>query len=112
VRYLMIHWIDQAVLESPDIAAVERDALAWAQNMNERGVRLQGEPLESPREAATVRIRDGELLVSDGPFAETKEQIAGFDVIECDSMEEAVAIAATSPAGRIGAFELRQLSVG
>ena len=54
-----------------------------------------------------MRVRDGEVLLSDGPFAETKEQVAGFDVIECASMDEAIEIAARHPTAKVGTFELR-----
>ncbi len=56
-----------------------------------------------------MRVRGGEVLVSDGPFAETKEQVAGFDVLECASLEEAVEIASRHPTATIGTFELRPL---
>jgi hypothetical protein len=59
--------------------------------------------------ATTVRVREGELLVSDGPFAETKEQMGGFDIIECASVDEAVEIAARHPAAASGAIEVRPL---
>jgi hypothetical protein len=107
MRYLMIHWIDEAVLA--ESAAIESEVEAWTDEMDRRGVRLQGEPLRSVSEAATVRKRRDDVLVSDGPFAETKEQIAGFDLIECASMAEAVEIASRHPTARIGTFELRQI---
>jgi len=56
-----------------------------------------------------VRVRDGELLVTDGPFAETKEQIGGFDVLECASVDEAITVAARHPTVLTGTFELREL---
>lgn len=107
MRYLMIHWIDEAVLA--ESGAIESEVEAWTAEMDRRGVRLQGEPLRSVSQAATVRIRAGNVLVSDGPFAETKEQIAGFDLIECASMAEAVGVVSRHPVARIGAFELRQV---
>lgn len=107
MRCLMIHWIDEAVLA--ESAAIESAVEAWTAEMDRRGVRLQGEPLRSVSEAATVRIRSGDVLISDGPFAETKEQIAGYDLIECASMAEAVEIASRHPTARIGTFELRQI---
>ena len=108
MRYLVIHWIDEAALD-PESGATESEVEAWTAEMDRRGVRLQGEPLRRVSQAATVRIRGGDLLVSDGPFAETKEQIAGFDLIECASMAEAVAIVSAHPVARIGTFELRQI---
>ncbi|GGX58816.1 SgcJ/EcaC family oxidoreductase [Streptomyces fructofermentans] len=72
-----------------------------------RGVRLHGHRLRLPAEAVTVRVRDGEVLRTDGPFAETKEYVAGFDVVECDSIDEAVRVAAGHPVATIGALEVR-----
>ncbi len=109
MRYLVIHWIDEAALDGAEGTEFEREVDAWTAEMDRRGVRLQGEPLRSVSQAETVRIRDGDVLVSDGPFAETKEQIAGFDLIECASMAEAATIASRHPAARIGTFELRQI---
>ena len=109
MRYLMIHWIDEAALDGAEVTAIEREVEAWTAEMDRRGVRLQGEPLRRVSEAATVRRRGGEVLVSGGPFAETKEQIAGFDLIECASMAEAVEIVSRHPIARIGTFELWQI---
>jgi len=56
-----------------------------------------------------VLVRDGDVMVSDGPFAETKEQIAGFNVLECADLDEAIEVASRHPAAKIGTFELRPL---
>ncbi|MHC3472758.1 YciI family protein [Streptomyces sp. 7R007] len=79
----------------------------WVHELGERRVRLHGHRLALPAEAVTVRVRDGEVLRTDGPFAETKEYVAGFDVLECDSLEEAVEAAAKHPVAGIGAMEVR-----
>jgi hypothetical protein len=69
--------------------------------------RVTGDRLRPPREAKTVRVRNGQTLIIDGPFAETKDVIVGFDILECDSIEEAVAIAAKHPMARAGRLEVR-----
>ena len=74
-----------------------------------RGIRRGSARLRPSSDASTVRVRDGEVLVSDGPFAETKEQLGGFDIIECASVDEAVEIAAKHPATASGAVEVRPL---
>ena len=66
-----------------------------------RGIRLDGDRLRPPREAKTVLVRDGEVLVSDGPFAETKEIICGYDVLECANIAEAVAGGRGASGGRV-----------
>jgi ketosteroid isomerase-like protein len=79
----------------------------WVEDLGERGVRRHGHRLALPAEAVTVRVRDGEVLRTDGPFAETKEYVAGFDILECDTLEEAVQAAARHPVATIGAMEVR-----
>ncbi|OIJ64405.1 nuclear transport factor 2 family protein [Streptomyces mangrovisoli] len=79
----------------------------WVEELGDRRVRLHGHRLRLPADAVTVRVRGGEVLRTDGPFAETKEYVAGFDVIECDSLEEAVQAAAKHPVASVGAMEVR-----
>jgi len=71
------------------------------------GVILGGEGLEPTSSATTVRVRDGERVLSDGPFAETKEQLGGFYLLECDSLDEAIEWAAKIPGAATGSVEVR-----
>jgi hypothetical protein len=80
--------------------------------MDDRGVRLLGRELEPPQAASTVRVRDGEALVSDGPFAETKEFMAGFDVLECADLDEAIEVAARHPSSWSKMIEIRPFMDG
>ncbi|MEU4195628.1 YciI family protein [Kribbella sp. NPDC026611] len=79
----------------------------WTEEMEERGVVLGGQGLRPASEATTVRVRDNELLLTDGPFAETKEQMGGFVLIECADLDEAIEIAAKHPAAGYGTIEIR-----
>jgi hypothetical protein len=79
----------------------------WVADVNARGVRLDGNRLRPVEDATTVKRRNGELFVSDGPFAETKEWIAGYDVIDCADLDEAIDIAAKHPMSRFGKIEIR-----
>ncbi|MEU4170357.1 nuclear transport factor 2 family protein [Streptomyces sp. NPDC026665] len=80
----------------------------WVEELGaERGVRLHGHRLRRPADAVTVRVRDGEVLRTDGPFAETKEYVAGFDILDCADIEEAIEAAAKHPVATIGAMEVR-----
>jgi hypothetical protein len=79
----------------------------WVEEMDRRGVRLTGDRLRPPSDATTVRVRDGEVLVTDGPYAETKEQMGGFDIIECADLDEAIEVAAAHPMARHGMIEVR-----
>ncbi len=117
MRYLMIHCIDESAALSPAEDSDEEGSpaaqavQAWVSEMESRGVKQYGGRLRPVSDATTVRVRGGEVLVSDGPFAETKEQIAGFDVLECASLGEAIGVASRHPTARIGTFELRPLQV-
>jgi hypothetical protein len=79
----------------------------WVQDTDGRGIRQLGRALDPPDTAVTVRVRDGETLVSDGPFIESKEFLAGFDVIAADDLDVAVQVAAAHPVAGFGAVEVR-----
>jgi len=88
-------------------ATMRRELPAWVQDTGERGVRVYGEQLARPDVAKTVRVRDGETLVSDGPFLETKEFVAGFDILDCANLDEAIDIAARHPVSWFHMIEVR-----
>jgi hypothetical protein len=105
MRYVLFVCGDESIEVSPE----ESDAEPWVQEMDGRGVRRFGSRLRPVRDATTVRLRDGEVVVSDGPFAETKEQVGGFDLIECEDLDEAIEVASKHPVARFGTIELRPL---
>jgi hypothetical protein len=108
MKYLMLVCVDPAVQLSPEEREAMRvDTDAWVAEMDARGVRLQGTPLRPVSEAVTVRVRDGQVHLSDGPFAVTAEQVGGFDLLECSDRDEAVEVASRHPVARIGAIEVR-----
>ena len=115
MRYLMLHCIDETAPLSPaedsdQVGSPAAQAVqAWVREMESKGVKKYGGRLRPVSDATTVRVRGGEVLISDGPFAETKEQIAGFDLLECASLDEAIGVASRHPTARIGTFELRPL---
>lgn len=82
---------------------------AWVTEMDGSGRRLVGDRLRPAEDATTVRVRNGDLLVTDGPFIEGKEYIAGFDLIEADDLDEAIAIAAKHPMAAYGLIEIRPI---
>lgn len=109
MKYLMLICVDESKKPTPEEANRHRTATdAWVEEMDGRGVRLQGNALLPVREAKTVRVREGEVLVVDGPFAETKEQVAGFDILECADIAEAVEVASKHPMAEFGSVEVRQ----
>jgi hypothetical protein len=91
--------------DAEDEAVIER----WIADAGDR--RLYGWQLQHPSQAVTVRRLDGRVMTTDGPFAETKEQIAGFDVLECTDLDEAIQIAAGHPVADGGVLDIRPLAV-
>jgi hypothetical protein len=102
MKYMMIVCYDPAAPQTGN----EPDIDDWVKEMDGRGVRLEGRPL-APEDATTVRVRNGEVLVSDGPFAETKELMVGYDMLECADLDEAIEVASKHPLAWRGAMELR-----
>ena len=105
IQYMMFVCTDPAV--DPQEFAHMEPVDSWVAEMDARGIRLFGSELEPPGAARTVRVREKRAIVTDGPFAETKEQIAGFDVLECSDLDEAIEVAAKHPMARVGTLEVR-----
>ena len=111
MNYLMLICTDG--VSTPEIAATMRDHTPVGRGDGRRGVRLLGNGLEGRETARTVRVRDGETLISDGPFTDTKEFIGGLDIIEAESLDEAIEVAAKHPVSwylrdRGAAFQVRR----
>lgn len=87
--------------------AAEDDIGDWVADLTARGISEFGERLRPPQDATTVRIRRGELLVTDGPFTEAKETIGGFDVIDAADLDEAIEVASRHPAAKFGDVQVR-----
>ena len=113
MKYMLMHYIDEALLnawedgEQDDDPDEERALREWDEEMEARGIIVGGGVLKAPRSSTTLRVRNGELLITDGPFAETKEQIAGYSVLECTDLDQAIEVASRHPTARFGTFELR-----
>lgn len=106
MKYMMLVVADPDASNEPADPAVE-SIEDWVAKNDAGGKRVIGERLRTPETATTVRRRGGELLITDGPFTETREWICGFDILECDDLEEAIAIAAAHPMSASGTLELR-----
>ena len=112
MKYMLMICRDESVELSPEERAdVVSSTEAWVEEMDGRRVRLLGHALRRVSDATTVRARGGDVLVADGPFAERKEQIAGFDVIECADLDEALDVAGRHPVAKLGAIEVRPFGV-
>ncbi|HTX51853.1 MAG TPA: YciI family protein [Candidatus Baltobacteraceae bacterium] len=108
MKYLFLICVEEGVqLGAEDAAAVGPDTERWVEETTRSGARIMGNRLEEVSQSRCVRIRNRKPSTTDGPFAETKEQIAGFDVIECEEMDEAIRIAARHPVARFGTIEIR-----
>jgi hypothetical protein len=112
VRYLLIHCVTEPAPGPEDDPGIASSLAAWLEEMTERGVHVDGDRLRPASDATTVRIRNDEVLIADGPFAETKEQVAGYDVIDCASLDEALDVASRHPTARLGTIEVRPVLTG
>ena len=106
MKYMLIHAVDESRLDDLP-PQVETELAVWAEEMVGRGIELDGARLHPTSDATTVRAPAGKVQVTDGPFAETKEQIAGYSVLECEDLDQAIEIASRHPTARFGTFELR-----
>jgi len=104
MKYMMLVCTDTE--PETDESAIP-DVDVWVAENDANGRRVAGNELAPPSAATTVRVRRGEVLLTDGPFAETKEVIVGFDILECADLDEAVAVAAAHPMAWGGRLELR-----
>jgi hypothetical protein len=110
MRYLCLVHLDgtqMAALTPEEGAALNRESMAYDAELARRGVLLHAEALQDPKSAVIVRARQGRVSTTDGPFAETKEHLGGFILIEARDLNEAIAVAADIPVGRYGAIEVR-----
>jgi hypothetical protein len=112
MRYALLICTDQSAETALSPAEAEASTaayMAFGEEMGKRGVLQGGERLRPVTDATTVRVRDGEVLTSDGPFAETKEQMGGFYLVDCKDLDEAIEVAAKIPGARIGSIEVRPI---
>jgi hypothetical protein len=99
-------------MPEPDWRALRQETLDYGEDLRERGHLVDARPLRSATTARTVRVRAGTRSVTDGPFAETKEQLGGYFLIEAKDVDEAVEIAAAWPSARLGTIEVRPVEEG
>ena len=105
MKYLCLVYLDEKRLdELPD-----EDCVAYDKEIRHSGYCLASEALQSVQTATTVRMRNGKLSITDGPFAETKEQLAGFYMIEARDLNEAIQVASKIPPARVGCIEVRPI---
>ena len=110
MRYLCLIYLDEKALDAmppADMSALNAEHLDFNDGLRASGHFIQAEALEPARTTACVRVRAGKTSVTDGPFTETKEMVAGFYLIEAEDVNEAAAIASRIPSARLGTVEVR-----
>lgn len=112
MRYALLIYVDPAAYEgmaNADEHALMQEYLALSAEMRQAGVNEGGDPLQPVNTATTVRVRNGKTLTTDGPFAETKEHLLGFFLLNCTNLDDALEYAAKIPDARYGSVEVRPI---
>lgn len=112
MRYMLLIYVNEAFYETQskeEQAADYQEYATFGERGTQRGLAPQGEALQPVATATTVRVRDGKTLTTDGPFAETKEQLGGYYVLNCKDLDEAIEMAALIPGARYGSIEIRPI---
>jgi len=104
---MLLIYLDEQALSETERERCYEESAQFAQQLNASGQYLAAAPLHPTSTATSVRVRDRKRLVTDGPFAETREQLGGFFLIDAKDLDEAIDIAARIPAGRWGTVEIR-----
>jgi hypothetical protein len=115
MRYLCLAYEEEAklnCLSKAEWEALRAETLAYVEKLRAMGVLIATEPLQTVRTAATVRVRQGKVSVTDGPFAETKETLGGYFLINVRNRDEALKVAAEWPSARFGSIEVRPIADG
>jgi len=111
MRYMLLLYndFDRPEPDTPEAEAMRAEYIEFHDECRRRGVLLAADPLHKPGTATTIRVRDGETLSTDGPFAEATEWLGGYFMIECDHLDEALELAGLCPAARTGSVEVRPI---
>ena len=112
MRYLLLIYGDEAAgadATPQDMEAMMGAYMAYGEAITAEGIMRGGDALQPSTSATTLRVRDGETLLSDGPFAETREQLGGFYMVECDSLDQAIDAAKRIPGALTGSIEVRPI---
>ncbi|WP_148252821.1 YciI family protein [Aidingimonas lacisalsi] len=107
MKYLCLVYSNENALHDLPDSPHDSECQAYAESLHASGRMLAAEALQPVQSATTVRSRNGKVSLTDGPFAETKEQLAGFYLIEANDLDEAIEVAAGIPAARVGSVEVR-----
>lgn len=112
MKYLCLVYIEEKKLDAlskSELDALDAESLAYDEELRKSGHYIVSQALQSVQTATTVRVRNGRLSTTDGPFAETKEQLGGFILIDAKDLNDAIQVAAKIPPGRLGCIEVRPI---
>lgn len=112
MRYLCLAYEEENrlnVLSRSEWDLLRRETLAYVEELRKKGHMISAEALQSTQTASTVRVRNGRVSITDGPFAETKEQLGGFFLINARDLNEAIQVASRWPSARLGSIEVRPI---
>ena len=111
MKYMLLIYTDEAAHESnhPDMQALMGEYWGYQAELEQSGKFVAGDALQPTATATTIRLRDGQVQTSDGPFAETKEQLGGFYIVDAGDLDEAIQWASKIPDARVGAIEVRPI---
>ena len=107
MKYMLLIYLDENGLSEGERAQCYQESAQYAQELSKSAKYIGAGPLHPTSTATSVRVRDGKRLVTDGPFAETREQLGGYYLIDAKDLDEALHIAARVPAGKFGTVEIR-----
>ena len=107
MRYMLLVYFEEQTLDETERAHCYEESTQLAQEIHSKGQYVAAAPLHPTSTATSVRIRDGKRFVTDGPFAETREQLGGYYLIDANNLDEAITIAARIPMARKGTVEIR-----
>jgi hypothetical protein len=107
MKYLLLIYMGEGAMSEEERAHCYVESAQLAQDLHGRGQYRGANPLQPVATATSLRVRDGKRLVTDGPFAETREQLGGYFLIEANDLDEAIGIAARIPAAKVGTVEIR-----
>jgi hypothetical protein len=109
MKYMLLIYADEQAWTEPERQQCYGESTNLAHTLKARGQYLAANPLQSVATATSVRVREGKRLVTDGPFAETREQLGGYFLVEAKNLDEAINIAGQIPGARKGTVEIRPL---
>jgi hypothetical protein len=106
MQFLLIICHDESFVPTQSLV---NEIVAWIEEMESRGVRRYGNPLRPPNDAMTVRVREGKIQLTAGPFAKSKEKMCAYELIECPTLEQAIDAASRHPMAKVATIEVRPI---